>query len=84
MQHPGDPTPRSPADVLSDFAYHCVRTERFPVMGSNVPLVDTVVMHRGTETYWHANYPWSTSTHTMCWEQVEPVVETRTIYRRKT
>ncbi len=82
-QHPGDPTPQSPDDVLANRAYHCVHTVKHSVSGSTIPLVDTVVLHRGTETYWHANYYWNRSADTMCWEQVEPVLETRTIYKRK-
>lgn len=80
MKHPGDPTPRSASEILADQGYKTVVTERSPQIGGQ--LTDTlVVRHCGTETYWATAYPAAQSTCAMTWQQVEPVIETRTSYR---
>lgn len=40
-----------------------------------------VVLHRGSETYWATHYPPAMPSVSVIWKRVEPVIETRTIYR---
>lgn len=80
VKRPGDLTPRSASEVLADRGYKMVFSEQAPQIGGQ--LTNTlVVMHCGTETYWATVYPVMQSTSPMTWQQVEPVVETRTSYR---
>lgn len=80
VQHPGDPTPRSPREVLADRGYRMVASERDPPLGG--PATNTlVVLHGGTETYWTTSYPVSGSCLAATWQRAAPVVETRITYR---
>lgn len=80
MKHLGDPTPRSAGDVLADLNYKMVVTEQFPTI-SGLLMNKLVVLHCGTETYWQTSYAAMQPSIPMTWQQVEPVVETRTTYR---
>jgi hypothetical protein len=51
MAHPGDPTPRSPVDTLSNGAWRAMLQELI-----GVDVVKLVVLHHGTETYWQVIY----------------------------
>ena len=81
MKHPGDPTPRSASAVLSDPGYKMVLAEQSPQPGGQI-FATLVVLHCGSETYWMTKYPVMKSNAPMTWEQVVPVVETRTTYRK--
>lgn len=80
MRHPGDPTPRSAREVLADRGYKMVASEQAPPLGGQ-PTNVLVVMHGGSETYWATSYPTSAPDVATTWQRVEPVIETRTIYR---
>lgn len=76
--HAGDPTPRSPADVLRDRAYRLVESEVFGMH----QFVRLVVFHFGTETYWECEYEINRAAFPQEWELVQPVVVKRVEYRR--
>ena len=79
-KHPGDPSPRSAGDVLTDPHYKLVVSEQSRRLGGH--LTNTlVVLHCGTETHWTTTYPATNLNDPMTWQRVEPVVETRTTYR---
>ena len=73
---PGDPSPRSPADVLSDHNYKMVSSEH---NGGHVTLV---VLHCGTETYWECVYHWNADKQPADWFYVVCEAVTVTKYRR--
>lgn len=71
MAHPGDPSPRSPANVLKDRTYKAIVNEQ--LANSTIKLI---VFHRGTETYWQVIYQVFDDTRPATWEEVVPVVKT--------
>ncbi len=77
----GDPTPRSPSDVLADPRYRAVINDlRWgPHGGYRVHLI---VFHAGTETYWEAVYDHANVNQPMNWVQVVPKTVQRIEYQR--
>ena len=80
MKHPGDPTPRSASNVLTDRGYKMIASEQAPQLGGQFTNT-LVVLHCGSETYWRTTYPVMKPNVAMEWQRVRPVVETRTTYR---
>ena len=80
-KHAGDPTPRSPANVLADRCYRTVVNDLGwgPHGGHRVYLI---VFHAGTETYWEAAYDSAHVDQPMHWAQVVPRSVQRTEYQR--
>jgi hypothetical protein len=80
-KHAGDPTPRSPSDVLVDRNYRVVVNDLGwnPHGGHRVYLI---VLHTGTETYWEAIYDANDVNAPMTWSQVTPKTVQRTVYQR--
>jgi hypothetical protein len=80
-KHVGDPTPRSPADVLRDRGYRTIVNDLGwgPHGGYRVYLV---VFHTGTETYWEAIYDSANVDQPTSWVQVVPKIVKRTEYQR--
>jgi hypothetical protein len=81
VKHSADPTPRSARDVLADRNYRMVISEQAPSQIGGHPMHHLVVLHRGSETYWATHYPPAMPSVSVIWKRVEPVIETRTIYR---
>jgi hypothetical protein len=80
-KHAGDPSPRSPNDVLADQRYRAVVNDI--VWGPNSSrCVYLVVLHTGTETYWEASYTTTESDHPLYWRQVVPKRVERVEYQR--
>lgn len=80
MKHPGDPTPRSPGDVMNDMHYRVIEHEGTLNM-SGVESWRIVVFHCGTETYWATTYLPAKIAQPSQWQQVEPVTQTTTVWR---
>lgn len=73
----GDPTPRSPGDVMNDQAYRVVVNEGHVTWGG-AKIWNIVAFHCGTETYWSAGYGDAQNTQPAQWSQVKPVVVQKT------
>jgi len=75
---PGDPSPRSPYEVLRDHAYRLVDSR---ATGMSIALT---VLHCGTETHWQTVYSIGIASDRMPaqWYRVEPVQVTRTEWRQ--
>lgn len=80
MKHPGDPTPRSASSVIADQGYKTVASDQVPQFSGQLTTV-IVVLHCGSESYWMTAYLVTKANTAMTWQQVSPVVETRTTYR---
>ena len=66
---------------MCDRSYRIVETQHAP---SFIGIQCTIVMfHCGTETHWRADYSAGAIAMLTLWHQVEPVVETRTVWREK-
>lgn len=80
-KHVGDPSPRSPRDVLGDRSYRTVVHDLGwgPHGGHRIYLV---VMHTGTETYWEAIYDSAHGDQPTSWTQVVPKTVQRVVYQR--
>lgn len=76
MKH-GDPSPRSPYEVLRDRAYRFIDSR---ATGMSIAVT---VLHCGSETYWQTCYGIGISSDRLPaqWCQVEPVQVTRTEWR---
>ena len=79
--HPGDPTPRSPLDVMNDQLYRVIWNETTSSL-SGVHSTFIVVFHCGTETYWATHYAPTQIAQPAQWHQVEPGVETTPVWRK--
>jgi hypothetical protein len=73
---PGDPTPKSPCEVLRDRAY------RFIESSAHGPSVQLTVLHCGTETYWQTFYGMMDDQLPAQWFQVKRVVVKRIEFHR--
>lgn len=75
---PGDPSPRSPHDVLADRAYRHIDSR---AIGMSVQLT---VLHCGTETHWQTCYGLGLGQDRLpaTWYEVRPQPVTRIEYRR--
>lgn len=73
---PGDPTPRSPADVWCDRSYRVLESE---VRGQVVTLT---VFHCGTETIWQCEYAVYAAYRATEWWPAERIVVTKSVFRR--
>lgn len=80
-KHPGDPSPRSPSDVLADRHYRAIVNDLSwgPHGGYRVYLV---VFHAGTETYWEASYDSANVDQPTNWTEVAPKRVQRVEYQR--
>ena len=76
-KHPGDPSPRSPGDVMNDQAYRVVVNEGIATWGG-IKTWSIVVLHCGTETYWSAGYDDTQIMQPAKWSRVKPVVVQKT------
>ena len=81
MKHPGDPSPRAPVDVMNDQLYRVIEYEGSRNM-SGVESWHIVVFHCGTETYWSTRFLPAQISQPVQWQQVKPVSETSTVWRR--
>ena len=80
-KHVGDPSPRSPSDVLVDRSYHTV-VNSLSWSPHGCHRVYLVVLHTGTETYWEAIYDAVDVVRPTSWTQVVPRTVQRTEYQR--
>lgn len=74
---PGNPSPRSPFDVMQDRAYRMMDCQ-----GIGAGFVRLTVFHGGTETLWQTEYFQTASSAPANWWQAERVIVTRSEYRR--
>ena len=79
-KHPGDPTPRSPTDVMNDQTYRVVVNEGHRTWGGTESW-HIIALHCGTETYWSTNYGPSQTAAPTLWRQVKQVVVQQTEWR---
>ena len=72
----GDPTPKTPGEVL--------RSPSYKMVESNILsgyLVELVVMHCGTDTFWRTTYSHSQIDMPAHWTQVRRIVVTQVQWR---
>lgn len=79
-KHVGDPTPRSPGDVLADRRYRTVVNDLG--WGPSGYRVYLVLFHAGTETYWEAIYDSVAVDQPTNWTQVVPKTVQRVEYQK--
>ncbi len=81
MKHVGDPSPRSPKNVLADRNYRTVEND-IAWGPNNARIVYLVVLHTGTETYWELSYPTTDDDQPAYWRRVVPKHVQRVEYQR--
>jgi len=78
--HVGDPTPRSPSDILADRSYRMIVNDLG--WGPRGYRVCLVVFHAGTETYWETSYDSPDVDQPTSWTRVVPKTVQRIEYQR--
>lgn len=76
--HPGDPTPRSPDEVMTAIpkTWKLIMSELCASQR-----IRMIVFHYGTETYWETMYSPARYTDSATWKQVKPYTRTITDYK---